>query len=155
MQNHLWKIIFIYCYYKWFFNIKKIDPLKIINYEAKFKLIGADVWSNEAGFAEQADRTGITGICGSGIVEAIAELYLPGLLSVDGVITPPKGGAGDHLVAAGRTYSYMLYRGQIEISISQKDVRAIQLAKAALYAGARLLMDKLGVDNSADARQDL
>jgi uncharacterized 2Fe-2S/4Fe-4S cluster protein (DUF4445 family) len=40
----------------------------------------------------------------------------------------------------------MLHRGEIEISVSQKDVRAIQLAKAALYAGARLLMDKLGVD---------
>ena len=121
-------------------------------YEATFKLIGADVWSNETGFAEQADRTGITGICGSGIVEAIAELYLSGLLSADGVITPPEGGAGDHLVPAGRTYSYMLHRGQIEISISQKDVRAIQLAKAALYAGVRLLMDKLGVDEVARVR---
>ena len=124
----------------------RIDPE---TYQAKFKIIGADVWSDEVGFAEQADKTGITGICGSGIVEAIAELYLSGLLSADGVITPPAGGAGDHLVAAGRTYSYMLHRGQIEISISQKDVRAIQLAKAALYAGARLLMDKLGVDEVA------
>ena len=121
----------------------RIDPE---TYAAKFKIIGADMWSDEAGFAEQADKTGITGICGSGIVEAIAELYLSGLLSVDGVIAPPEGGAGDYLVAVGRTYSYMLHPGEIEISISQKDVRAIQLAKAALYAGARLLMDKLGVD---------
>ena len=37
-------------------------------------------------------------------------------------------------------------RGMPEIRILQTDVRAIQLAKAALYAGARLLMDKLGID---------
>jgi uncharacterized 2Fe-2S/4Fe-4S cluster protein (DUF4445 family) len=36
--------------------------------------------------------------------------------------------------------------GEREISIQQNDVRAIQLAKAALYAGARLLMEKLGID---------
>lgn len=121
----------------------RIDPQTFV---AKFKIIGADMWSDEAGFAEEADKTGVTGICGSGIVEAVAELYLAGLLSVDGVIAPPDGGAGDHLMAVGRTWSYMLYRGEIEISVSQKDVRAIQLAKAALYAGVRLLMDKLGVD---------
>ncbi len=115
-------------------------------YAPKFKIIGADMWSDEAGFAEPAGKTGITGICGSGIVEAIAEMYLAGLITADGVIRQPPNGAGDHLVRVGRTWSYMLHRGEIEISVSQKDVRAIQLAKAALYAGARLLMDKLGVD---------
>ena len=121
-------------------------------YAPKFKIIGADMWSDEAGFPAESDKTGVTGICGSGIVEAIAELYLSGLLSADGVIAPPEGGAGDHLFADGRTWSYMLHRGEIEISISQKDVRAIQLAKAALYAGARLLMDKLGVDAVAQVK---
>ena len=127
----------------------RIDPQ---TYAPKFKIIGADMWSDEAEFAEQADKTGITGICGSGIVEAIAEMYLAGILSADGVITPPADGAGDHLVAAGRTYSYVIHHGEIEISVSQKDVRAIQLAKAALYAGARLVMDKLGVDEIAQIR---
>jgi uncharacterized 2Fe-2S/4Fe-4S cluster protein (DUF4445 family) len=53
-------------------------------------------------------------------------------------------------VQTGRTWSYVLWRsgqpgGNQEIRILQTDVRAIQLAKAALYAGVRLLMDKLGI----------
>lgn len=121
----------------------RIDPE---TFAAKYKIIGVEDWSDTAAFAEQAMQTGVTGICGSGIVEAIAEMYLTGILSPDGVIVPPATGAGDHVVPAGRTYRYIIHAGEIEISISQKDVRAIQLAKAALYAGARLLMDKLGVD---------
>jgi uncharacterized 2Fe-2S/4Fe-4S cluster protein (DUF4445 family) len=46
----------------------------------------------------------------------------------------------------GRTHAYLLHAGEPEIRILQTDVRAIQLAKAALYAGARLLMDHLGID---------
>ena len=50
------------------------------------------------------------------------------------------------IVAEGRTYAYLLYEGDVTLRITQNDVRAIQLAKAALYAGARLLMDRLGVE---------
>jgi uncharacterized 2Fe-2S/4Fe-4S cluster protein (DUF4445 family) len=121
-------------------------------YRPKFKIIGADLWSDEEGFAEQAKKIGVTGICGSGIVEAIAEMYLAGLVTADGVITAPAGGAGGHLMRVGRTWSYVLHKGEIEISVSQKDVRAIQLAKAALYAGARLLMDRLGVEEIAQIK---
>ena len=45
----------------------------------------------------------------------------------------------------GRTASYVLWTGDIEMRITQGDVRAIQLAKAALYAGCRLLMDKMEI----------
>ena len=45
-----------------------------------------------------------------------------------------------------RTFSYVLRTEPVEIKVTQNDVRAIQLAKAALYAGAKLLMDHLGVD---------
>jgi uncharacterized 2Fe-2S/4Fe-4S cluster protein (DUF4445 family) len=51
----------------------------------------------------------------------------------------------EHLIQQGRTFSYFLHRGTPEVLITQNDIRAIQLAKAALYAGAKLLMDKLGV----------
>ncbi len=112
----------------------------------RFKIIGVDAWSDEQGFTKAAKKTPPTGICGSGIVEAIAELYLAGLLTEDGVIPPPPEGAEEHFVQVGRTWSYVLHRGEVEISVSQKDVRAIQLAKAALYAGARLLMDHIGVE---------
>lgn len=115
--------------------------------EAKFKVIGCDLWSDEEGFDEAVARTGVTGICGSGIIEVIAEMYLAGIINEDGVV----GGAGrqdDPIVQDGRTFSYRLYRGEDgkELRVTQNDVRAIQLAKAALYAGVRLLMDRMGVE---------
>lgn len=124
----------------------RIDPATRV---ARFKVIGADAWSDEAAFAEQTAKCGVTGICGSGIVEAIAEMFLSGVVSADGVIEPPSDPADDKLIKHGRTYAFVIHRGAVEISVSQKDVRAIQLAKAALYAGARLLMDKLGVEQVA------
>jgi uncharacterized 2Fe-2S/4Fe-4S cluster protein (DUF4445 family) len=50
------------------------------------------------------------------------------------------------IVPDGRTFSYVLHDGEPRVVITQMDVRAIQLAKAALYAGCRLLMDHLDVD---------
>lgn len=76
-------------------------------------------------------------------------MYLTGILSADGVIGAPGKGASELIVPTERTFRYILHAGDIEISVSQKDVRAVQLAKAALYAGARLLMDKLGIDEVA------
>ena len=104
--------------------------------EPKFKVIGSDAWSTDD------PDLNPTGICGSGIIEAVAEMFLAGVLTEDGVI-------GDHaserIVADGRTFSYVLDE-QASILVTQNDVRAIQLAKAALYAGVRLLMDKLEID---------
>ena len=54
----------------------RIDP---VTYAPKYKVIGCDLWSDEAGFAEQTKDIGVTGICGSGIIEAVAELYISGL----------------------------------------------------------------------------
>jgi uncharacterized 2Fe-2S/4Fe-4S cluster protein (DUF4445 family) len=50
-------------------------------------------------------------------------------------------------VANGRTFAYLLHHGAVEMKITQTDVRAIQLAKAALYAGVALLMERLGIDH--------
>ncbi|MDX2418220.1 MAG: ASKHA domain-containing protein, partial [Xanthomonadales bacterium] len=85
-------------------------------------------------------------ICGSGIIEAIACMYLSGIVLPDGVVNGSMADRSPRIVAKGRTYSYLLSAGTPEIRILQSDVRAIQLAKAALYAGTRLLMDRLGVD---------
>ncbi len=54
--------------------------------EPRFKVIGVDEWSDEEGFSEKIDSVGVTGICGSGIIEAVAEMYLAGLITEDGVI---------------------------------------------------------------------
>ncbi|NKB75648.1 MAG: DUF4445 domain-containing protein [Gammaproteobacteria bacterium] len=115
--------------------------------EPRFKIIGCDLWSNEGGFAEEIKDSGITGICGSGIIEVIAEMYLSGLIKNDGVIDGGYAEKTNRIVADKKTWSYLLYdEGQVRILITQNDVRAIQLAKAALYAGSRLLMDKLKVE---------
>ena len=121
----------------------RVDPATL---EPRFKVIGCDLWSNEPGFAAATKRTGVTGICGSGIIEALAEMYLAGILRSDGTIAGAKAAKSSRIQADGRTFSYLLHAGEPEIRIVQNDVRAIQLAKAALYAGARLLMDRLGVD---------
>ncbi len=47
--------------------------------EPRFQVIGVDQWSDEDGFDEAVKTTGITGICGSGIIEIIGEMYLAGV----------------------------------------------------------------------------
>lgn len=111
--------------------------------EPRFRLVGGEHWSDEEGFAEETERQQVTGICGSGIIEVIGELFLAGVITEDGAIV---AGASDRVVAEGRTYSYLLWEGPPRVAITQEDVRAVQLAKAALYAGARLLMDHFGTD---------
>lgn len=113
--------------------------------EPRIKVIGVDHWSDAPEFAEEIDKVGVTGICGSGIVEVIAEMYLCGILSSDGVIQPSMAERSNRIEEDGRTYHYRLWDGAVPLTIKQTDVRAIQLAKAALYAGAKLLMEKLDV----------
>ena len=128
--------------------------------EPRFRVIGVDGWSDEPAFAaamdgEDGDTPGITGICGSGIIEVVAELFLAGIVTADGVIDGALAARSPRIVPDGRTFSYVLHDpgtgpaggpAAPRILITQNDVRAIQLAKAALYAGIRLLMDQLGVD---------
>jgi len=113
--------------------------------EPRYKVIGCDLWSNEDGFEEAVAATGVTGICGSGVIEALAEMFLAGLITSDGIIDGANTARTERLVSDGRTFSYVVRAGTPEIRITQGDVRAIQLAKAALRAGAQLLMDKFGV----------
>ena len=121
----------------------RIDPATL---EPRFKIIGSDLWSDEPGFEAATAQQGITGICGSGIIEAIAEMYLAGVINQDGVVDGQLSARSDRIIASGRTFAYVLYRGGVTIMVTQNDVRAIQLAKAALYAGIRLLMEHLGAE---------
>jgi len=112
--------------------------------EPRFKVIGSEKWSNEAGFAESIAQIGVTGICGSGIIEIIAEMFLSGVLTADGVIDGALAQRTPRVEAVGRTFAYVLHEGEPRLQIYQTDVRAIQLAKAALYAGAKLLLERYG-----------
>jgi len=122
----------------------RIDPETL---EPRYKIIGVEKWSNEEGFEEAAKATGVTGICGSAIIEIVAEMYLSGIISADGVVDGAMAGRSPRILQTGRTFSYLLRDGEQKITVTQNDVRAIQLAKAALYAGIRLLMEKQGVDH--------
>lgn len=122
----------------------RIDPVTL---EPRFKVIGSDLWSNEAGFAEETAKTGITGICGSGIIEVLGEMLLSGILKTDGVIDGAMAERSERVLSVGRTFSYLIHDGETKITVTQNDVRAIQLAKAALFAGAALLMDKMDIDH--------
>ena len=121
----------------------RIDPVTL---EPKFQVIGCDLWSDDADFDAQIASTGVTGICGSGIIEVIAEMFLAGIINQDGVIDGACAARSPRVVPEGRTFSYILHAADIVIKITQNDIRAIQLAKAALYAGVRLLMDRMGVE---------
>ncbi len=136
--------------------------------EPRFSIIGSELWSDQAGFEAATHATGVTGICGSGIIEVVAELFLAGVIDSEGTIRGELAARNPRIVEDGRTFSYVLcgpvapgtspdlaandpdldasHATEISIRITQNDVRQIQLAKAALYAGVRLLMDRLGID---------
>jgi uncharacterized 2Fe-2S/4Fe-4S cluster protein (DUF4445 family) len=124
--------------------------------EPRFRVIGSDLWSDDPGFAEATAETGITGICGSGIVEVIAELFLAGVITEDGIVDGTLAARSPRVIAEGRTFSYLVYDGSAagrpRLVVTQNDVRAIQLAKAALYAGIRLLMDHAGIETVEEIR---
>jgi uncharacterized 2Fe-2S/4Fe-4S cluster protein (DUF4445 family) len=117
----------------------RIDPETL---EPRVKVVGCDAWSDEAGFRDVR----VTGVCGSGIVEVVAELHLVGVLTTDGTIDGALAGRTPRVVADGRTFSYVLWAGEPELTITQNDVRQIQLAKAAPHAGCRLLMESYGIE---------
>ena len=122
----------------------RIDPVTL---EPRIRVIGIEQWSDEPGFAEAAEKVRVTGICGSAIIEVIAEMYLSGIISTDGVVDGAMTAVSPRIIENGRTFSYVLHYGDPLITVTQTDVRAIQLAKAALYAGVKLLMDKQGIDH--------
>jgi uncharacterized 2Fe-2S/4Fe-4S cluster protein (DUF4445 family) len=117
-----------------------IDPETL---EPAFRVIGKPGWS------VPGTRTGAAGICGSGIIDAVAGMYGAGILKMDGSFdrtvvhkrlkSDSPGGPEYVLAWPGETDAG---RG---IAVSQDDVRAVQLAKAALYAGARVLMGEMGI----------
>ncbi len=116
--------------------------------EPRVKVIGSDLWSDDPAFEIETKALDIAGICGSGIIEVMGELYLAGLLDVDGTMRSDGPEKSDRVFANGRTFSYRLFGDSADpaenINVTQDDVRAIQLAKAALRAGIDLLCEHAG-----------
>jgi uncharacterized 2Fe-2S/4Fe-4S cluster protein (DUF4445 family) len=121
--------------------------------DARVKVIGLDPWSDEPGFDVAVAATGVTGLCGSGIIDLLGEMFLAGIIDADGTILGENAARTDRVVADGRTYRYVFYRdARTTLSITQNDVRAVQLAKAALRAGVDLLLEHAGNPAVADIR---
>jgi uncharacterized 2Fe-2S/4Fe-4S cluster protein (DUF4445 family) len=154
----------------------RIDPATLA---VRYKIIGKDEWIESS--AEEAQRSDAqsdissnhnspngrrkrrdeilnptlrtSGICGSGIIEAIAELFVSGVLAANGRFAEfehPRlrtglgegGGKAEFILA----YPHETSSGEA-VTVHSDDVRAIQLGKAALYAGSKLLMNRMGLTN--------
>jgi uncharacterized 2Fe-2S/4Fe-4S cluster protein (DUF4445 family) len=125
----------------------EIDPVTKV---PRFRVIGSDIWSDEDGFDEAIAGSGVTGICGSGIIEMVAEMRLAGIVDGPGLIGSPEQTGSANCFLDGRTYSFLVYdateNGGPKLTVTNRDIREIQMAKAALYSGARLLMDKFNIN---------
>ena len=129
----------------------RIDPDTL---EPRFRVIGEERWSDEWPLGpdvplEEQPKHLASGICGSGILEVIAEMLVTGIILPDGRFNPNC--ASERVVWKERKGSYMLADGRQTttgepIYVTQSDVRNIQLAKAALYAGAKLLLLRAGME---------
>ncbi len=141
----------------------RIDPVTL---QCRFRVIGSDLWSDDPGFAEATEELDISGICGSGIIEVIGEMFLAGVIDSEGVVQGALAQRSPRVVAQGRTFSYLVYDAAgdagksasgkndvgVRLFITQNDVRAIQLAKGALRAGIQLLFDHAGIQSVDDIR---
>ena len=119
--------------------------------EPRIKLIGREAWLDPGGELPQAEGLRATGICGSGIIEAVAEMFLAGIIDGSGRFTEEAASRSPRIRFQGRTGEYLLADAAstssgVPIVVNQMDVRAVQLAKAALYTGAKLLMGALGIE---------
>ena len=125
----------------------RINPITLA---ARFRVIGEESWSDEWQIgpqfpAESQPKHLAVGICGSGIIEVVAEMFLTGILLPDGRFNPDL--IHDRIQWDERRGEYILATAEQSttgspILVTQDDVRNIQLAKAALYAGAKLLMNQ-------------
>ncbi len=127
----------------------RIDPQTL---EPSIRIIGYDEWINPSNAGEVPEGVRATGICGSGIIEAVAEMYLSGIINAGGLFDVSAHERSERVILQGRTGEYQLVDASLSASgkpilITQRDVRNIQLAKAALYAGTKLLMGHLGRDH--------
>ena len=123
-----------------------------------YKVIGRDAWRR---YSEPKDMKA-KGICGSGILDLLAELYRSGVIMKSGVFN--KKALKDHprfrINPDNRQPEFVLAWAEEssidkDIVVTQKDIRQIQLAKGALYAGCKLMVKRMGlekVDKGKDRR---
>ena len=111
--------------------------------EPRYKVIGKEQWSDEL------KEMGTRGICGSGIMDVVAQMYVAGVMLKNGRLNTEL----DHprMRQSEDGWEYVLAWadetsiGQ-DVTVNQSDIRAVQLAKGAMCAGAKLMMRRLGIE---------
>ena len=120
----------------------RIDPE---TFEVNYKVIGREAWRQDS----DPEQMGTKGICGSGILDVLAELYRTGIVKKNGAFDTslkiPRLRSSDGMQEFVVAWKAETAIGR-DIVVTQGDIRQIQLAKAAIYAGAKLMMRHLGVD---------
>jgi uncharacterized 2Fe-2S/4Fe-4S cluster protein (DUF4445 family) len=121
-----------------------IDPE---THEVAYKVVGHDAWSNYVKPGELQVR----GICGSGIMDLLAELYRSGIITKSGAFQKNQTSVRFRINSGTMHREFVIAWANEtaigrDITITQKDIRQIQLAKAAIYTGCKLLMREWGTD---------
>ncbi len=113
--------------------------------EVLFKVIGKNEWQTEY----PPEEIGARGICGAGIIDAIAEMFRCGIILKNGRMNTGLGAPRIIVRRDGRPEFVLAWARETaigaNITISTADIRAVQLAKGALYCGAKVLLKKFGV----------
>jgi uncharacterized 2Fe-2S/4Fe-4S cluster protein (DUF4445 family) len=111
--------------------------------EARYKVIGRTDWS----VSHQQMQT--KGLCGSGIIQIVAEMFKAGIIDKSGRFVMDLGTPRVRKDAEGKPEYVLAWASETsigqDVTVTQGDVRALQLAKGALYTGAKLMMKKLGI----------
>ena len=121
----------------------RVDPE---THEVDYKVVGRNPWRSFS----PPEEMGVKGICGSGVLDTVGELYKAGVVKKDGAFNKavqsprlrenPDTGIREFVLAWAAEASI-----ERDVVITQKDIRQIQLAKAAVYTGCKLMMRRLGV----------
>jgi len=122
----------------------KIDPE---SHEVDYKVIGQDAWKSYSKPEEMQTK----GICGSGILDVLAELYRSRVILKSGRFNPTQKSKRHRINSDNNQPEFVIAWAEEssigkDIVITQKDVRQIQLAKGALYCGCKLMMRRMAVD---------
>lgn len=122
----------------------KIDPDSL---EVDYKVIGREAWKSYSQPAQMKTK----GICGSGILDVVAEMLLAGIVNKGGAFSGKAHGS-DRFRENGETgfKEFVLAWAEEssigrDIVINQKDIRQIQMAKASIYTGCKLMMRRMGI----------
>src|SRR5512139_2333118 len=119
----------------------KIDP---VTKEPKYKVIGKADWHTNI------EKVNAKGLCGSGIIEVVAEMFKAGIIDKSGRFVMDLGTNRVRKDVEGKPEYVLAWADETsigtDITVTQADVRALQLAKGALYTGAKLMMQRLGIE---------